>query len=161
MQDEDVKQLLVQLVVIVLFGAICSAIAHSKGRSALGWFFVGLLTNCTCIGLILVLVLPDLKVEEERRRRLSKENRRLKEALRKDRQVSDQRHVQSQRRLAAHDRALQTVGSSATVGATLIANMKVPRVDVVFAHPMPVVRNHDLILVGVDRDFYLLSVGVP
>lgn len=94
----------VQLVVSLLFGAIVAMIATKRGRSGIAWFLLGALFNC--FALILVLVLPDLKVQEERARRLELENRRLRERLRKDRQVADQRHAEAARRLAVHDRAL-------------------------------------------------------
>jgi hypothetical protein len=96
--------LLVQLLVMAAMGTACALIANSRGRSAVGWFCVGFITPC--IGLILVLVLPDLKVEQERQRRLADENRRLRERLRKDRIVSDQRHAEISRRVGAHDVAL-------------------------------------------------------
>lgn len=92
------------ILVYVVFGVIVSLIARSRGRSPVGWFFIG--AFAPCIGLILVLVLPDLKVQEERERRLASENRRLKEQLRKDRMVADQRHGDVQRRLGAHDAAM-------------------------------------------------------
>jgi hypothetical protein len=100
----DDTLVVVNLIVGVVFGAICSLIANGRGRSAVGWFFIGLFTNC--IGLVLVLVLPDVKQEEERRRRLQLENRRLKEQLNMERQVSDRRHHQIERRLGVHDAAL-------------------------------------------------------
>jgi hypothetical protein len=96
--------ILVQLLVAAAMGVACSLIANSRGRSAVGWFFVGFFAGC--IGLILVLVLPDLKVEQERQRRLADENRRLRERLRKDRIVADQRHAEISRRVGAHDVAL-------------------------------------------------------
>ena len=96
--------LFIQLAVMVVLGSICAVIANQRGRSAVGWFFVGFFAGC--IGLILVLVLPDLKAQEERERRLAQENRRLKEQLRKDRVVADQRHADVQKRLGVHDRAL-------------------------------------------------------
>ncbi|HEX6811674.1 MAG TPA: DUF4339 domain-containing protein [Planctomycetota bacterium] len=101
---EDEAVLLVQLLVSVVFGAMCASIAASRGRSAVGWFFVGLLTSC--IGLVLVVVLPDLKKQEEQMRMQQMENRRLRELLAKERQVADQRHGHVERRLTAHDRAL-------------------------------------------------------
>lgn len=97
-------EVLVAVLIYAVFGVIVSLIAKSRGRSPLGWFFIGALAPC--IGLILVLVLPDLKVQQERERRLADENRRLKEQLRKDRMVADQRHVEVQRRLGAHDVAI-------------------------------------------------------
>lgn len=93
-----------ELLVLVVFGAIVAAIAHSRGRSPIGWFFIGFVAPC--IGLILVLVLPDLNLEEERRAQLATENQRLKEQIRKERQVADQRHAETIGRLGAHDAVL-------------------------------------------------------
>lgn len=99
-----VEGLLVQLIVLAVFGSIVAAIAHSRGRSPIGWFFIGAIAPC--IGLILVLVLPDLNVEEDRRSRLRRDNQRLREQIRKERQVADQRHADTIGRLGAHDAAL-------------------------------------------------------
>ncbi|MEZ6038706.1 MAG: DUF4339 domain-containing protein [Planctomycetota bacterium] len=88
----------------LIWGVICAAIASNRGRSAAGWFFIGLFLQC--IGLILVLVLPDLKVQEEREKRVRLENRRLREQLNNERQVADQRHQHVERRLGVHDEAL-------------------------------------------------------
>jgi len=96
---------LIQFLVMAALGVVCALIANSRGRSAVAWFFIGALGPCF-IGLILVLVLPDLKVEQERQRRLADENRRLRERLRKDRIVADQRHLEISRRVGAHDVAL-------------------------------------------------------
>jgi hypothetical protein len=93
-----------QLLIMAVFGGICAALASTRGRSPLAWFFIGGLIGC--FGLILVLVLPDLKAEEEKERRLATENRRLKERLRKERALADRRHSEAQRRLGAHDQAL-------------------------------------------------------
>ncbi|MDF1700626.1 MAG: hypothetical protein P1V36_05660, partial [Planctomycetota bacterium] len=54
----------VQLLIMVVFAFIVGAIANGKGRNAFGWGCVGFIAPC--IGLILVLVLPDLKVEARR-----------------------------------------------------------------------------------------------
>ena len=97
-------EIVVNLSLGFLFGVVCALIAHSRGRSPLGWFFIGLFLSC--IGLILVLVLPDLTVEQGQQHRLEVENRRLRELVRKDRQVADARHVEVSRRLETHDRAL-------------------------------------------------------
>ena len=88
----------------LLFGIICAFIANDRGRSAVGWFFIGFLLDC--FGLILLLVLPNPRREEEKRRQLARENQRLKERLHKDRNVADRRHDTTQRRLRAHDQAL-------------------------------------------------------
>jgi len=89
---------------MILFGIICAFVAHDRGRSPVGWFFIGMLLGC--FGLILLLVLPNPRREEEQRRRLAKENQRLKERLHKDRNVADRRHDSTRRRLRAHDQAL-------------------------------------------------------
>lgn len=97
-------EVVVQLVVLVAFGAITAAIAHSKGRSPIGFFFLGFFAGC--IGLIVILCLDNLKEREERERKLRKQNRRLREELQKDRAIADQRHAAQQARLTVHDRAL-------------------------------------------------------
>ena len=102
--EEVVLGLIFYLAMPCIFGAICASIANGRGRSGLGWFFVGFFAGC--IGLILVLVLPDLKVQEAERRRQEQENRRLREALSKERQVADQRHGHIERRLTVHDQAI-------------------------------------------------------
>lgn len=87
-----------------IFGIISAVVANNRGRSAAGWFFIGLALDC--IGLVLVLALPDLKKQEEKERRQRLENRRLREQLAKERQVSDSRNTNVERRLGAHDEAL-------------------------------------------------------
>jgi hypothetical protein len=111
----------------VLFGVLCALIAHSRGRSPFGWFFIGLFL--TCIGLILVLVLPDLAEEQGKQHRLEIENRRLRELVRKDRQVADSRHAEITRRLETHDRAL---GLDTVVRAPLLdgAHAELPGIGV-------------------------------
>lgn len=85
-------------------GAVCAMIADSKGRSALGFFFVGFFLGC--IGLIIILCLDNVKEREERHEVLRRQNQRLREQLKKDRAVADRRHQESVQRLTAHDRAL-------------------------------------------------------
>lgn len=102
--DELVIQLIVQLTIGLVFGIVCAVLAPKRGRSAVGWFFFGFFFNC--IGIIVLMLIPDLKVEAERNRRRLEEARRLREQLKKERQVSDQRHDAVQGRLTAHDRAL-------------------------------------------------------
>lgn len=93
-----------QLIIMAVFGALCALLANNKGRSAVGWFILGFLFPL--LGLILVLVLPDLKKQQVREARLRDENRRLRERMLKDRQVADQRYDQINRRVGAHDRVL-------------------------------------------------------
>lgn len=97
-------QLLVNLLIAVIFGGISAAIAHGRGRSAAGWFFLGLFLSCLAI--VLVMVLPDLKAEAARIQRQEQKTRRLREQIAKERQVADQRHDHIERRLGVHDTAL-------------------------------------------------------
>ena len=103
-QAEVFAGLLVQLIIWIAFGVACAMIASSRGRSGVAWFFIGLVSGC--IGLIIVLVLPNLKEEQARHGRLQRENRRLRERQRKDRQVADRRHSHTQQRLGLHDQTL-------------------------------------------------------
>lgn len=96
--------LLVFVVVRFIFAGICAFIASGRGRSGAGWFFIGLLFDC--FALIVLLVMPDLKKQEEERQRQERENRRLRELIAKDRQVVDTRTSAIDRRLGAHDQAL-------------------------------------------------------
>ncbi|MAD34954.1 MAG: hypothetical protein CMJ88_14535 [Planctomycetes bacterium] len=101
---EDVVLVLITIVSKAIFGVICAIIAQSRGRNATGWFFIGFALDC--IGMILVLSLPDLKIEEERDRRRTLEQRKLREQIAKERQVADSRHSNIERRLNVHDEAL-------------------------------------------------------
>jgi len=92
------------LVIYAVFGIVCAVVAPSRGRSATAWFFIGGATQC--LGIVLIFVLPNLKEEQERQRRRDEETRRLREQLKKERQVADQRHDNVHGRLGAHDRAL-------------------------------------------------------
>ena len=65
---------------MLIFGVACSLIANSKGRSAVGWFFIGFFIQW--IGLIIILVLSN---EADRTRAISSQRadtRRLREQLR-------------------------------------------------------------------------------
>ena len=103
--------MLLNIVIMAVFGGICAAIAHERGRSPIGWFVVGAIFSC--LGLILLLVLPNLKQQEAQHSRMRSENRRLRERLRKERMVSDERHAATNQRLAVHDEALgvDTIGA--------------------------------------------------
>jgi len=109
-----VESLLLNIVIMAVFGAICAAIAHDRGRSPIGWFFVGAFFSC--LGLILLLVLPNVKQQEAQQSRMRSENKRLRERLRKERMVSDERHAATNQRLAVHDEALgvDTLGPGET-----------------------------------------------
>lgn len=87
-----------------ILGIVCAFLANSRGRSGIGWFFLGLFFQC--FALIVLLLLPDLKAQEQKETAHRSELRRLKEQLKKERQVADERHVAHRARLDAHDRAL-------------------------------------------------------
>ncbi len=93
-----------QIIIWVCLGATCALIAKQRGRTPIGWFFIGMATPC--VGLILVLALPDLKKQQAEFNRLRAQNRMLKERLEKDRMIADHRHVEAEGRLRAHDRVL-------------------------------------------------------
>jgi len=92
------------LLILAVFGAICALVANGKGRSPIGWFFIGFLAPI--LGLILVFVLPDLKEAERRFNRLGKQNRLLRERLRQSKAATRRRLSTVDRRLGAHDRSL-------------------------------------------------------
>lgn len=85
----------------LLFAILCAVFASSKGRSALGWFFVGLFLNF--VGLIILAVLPDLKEEEKRHGATNKRQSHLKEQVRQERQRREAFEGHALSRLDAHD----------------------------------------------------------
>ncbi|HUT60840.1 MAG TPA: DUF4339 domain-containing protein [Phycisphaerae bacterium] len=94
----------VQIIIWVICGLICSAIAASKGRNVVGWFFVGLLT--ALIGIIIIACLSNLKEEKARLEWAESERRRLREQLRQERIKGESFRQYSAARLDAHDQAL-------------------------------------------------------
>jgi hypothetical protein len=106
--DPDLGSLLLGLglmaVIYGTFGAACAWMAKGRGRSPVAWFFIGFLTQC--LGVILLLLLPNPRLDEEKQRQRTEETRRLREQLKKDRRVADERHESHRQRLGAHDRAL-------------------------------------------------------
>lgn len=95
---------LVQIVFALAFAIACALIANNRGRSSVAWFFIGFFFSC--LALIILLCITDLKQEEERDRRHQQETRRLREQIAKERQVADSRHAEVGRRLVAHDQVL-------------------------------------------------------
>jgi hypothetical protein len=93
-----------QIVIGAICGGICAAIAHSKGRNPVPWFFIGLLTNI--IGVVLVLVVGNLNQERYLRVRQDDENRRLREQLRQERIKHDSLRQYTMKRLDVHDQVL-------------------------------------------------------
>jgi len=89
---------------MLVFGGICAAIANSKGRSPIAWFFVGIFAGC--IGLIIILCLSN---ENERMAQLEAQNvqnRRLQEQLRQEQMKSESLRQHTLSRLDRHDDVL-------------------------------------------------------
>ena len=91
-------------IIALIFGIICAAIANSKGRSVIGWFFIGFFFHI--LGLIIVLVVGNLKDARQKEMEMQTEQRRLREQLRQERIKNDQFRKHTQVRLDTHDNAL-------------------------------------------------------
>lgn len=114
---EDGGFLIVQLIMGLILGGITSAVAHNKGRSAVGWFFGGFFLGL--IGLIIVAVLPNLTEQHEKEEQIDLENRRLREQLQQERMKNEAFRMHAQTRLDVHDNHLgvDTRGATALPGA--------------------------------------------
>lgn len=93
------------LVLMLVFGGIVAAIASSKGRNPVGWFFLG--AFFFCLAIILVLVLPNLKEQQAKEARLEEENRRIREQVRQEQMRLEVFREQTNSRLQQHDQALR------------------------------------------------------
>ncbi|MFT5031736.1 MAG: hypothetical protein ACI9VS_004206 [Candidatus Binatia bacterium] len=93
-----------QVILQIGFGALCAALAHSRGRTPVGWFFIGFFLSC--IGLIIILVLPNVKEEEAKHAALDDANRSLRERLRQEQMKNEAFRQHAAQRLDAHDRQL-------------------------------------------------------
>lgn len=93
-----------QIVFMLVFGGICSAIANSKGRSALGWFFAGFFLGC--IGLVIVLCLSNEREKRAQWESQNVENRRLQQQLRQEQMKSESLRQHTLARLDKHDDVL-------------------------------------------------------
>ena len=96
--------ILVELLLLAVFGIICAALAADKGRNPVGWFFIGFFL--TCIGIVLVLVVSNLKEQERQIRGASDERRRLREQVRQERIKNESFRDTVDQRLDTHDDAL-------------------------------------------------------
>jgi hypothetical protein len=96
--------IIVVLLVRVVLGAVASAIASSKGRSTVGWFFGGFFLDV--IGIVIVAVLPNLKEQERRQAHAMSERRRLREQLRQEKMKTESFRQHAAGRLDAHDHML-------------------------------------------------------
>ena len=93
--------LIIQLVLMVVFGCIASAIANSKGRSTVGWFFGGFFLGL--IGIIIVAVLPNLKEQKFKEEAVERENRRLREQLMQEQIKTEAFRRHAAARMDVHD----------------------------------------------------------
>lgn len=98
------EEVIIRLVFMLVFGGITSAIAASKGRNAVGWFFGGFLLGC--IGLVIILCLSNLKEEQARWDSQQVEQRRLREQLRQEQLKNEALRQHSLARLDMHDQKL-------------------------------------------------------
>ena len=92
------------LIIGVIAGTICALVASSKGRNAVGWFFLGFFFPL--IGIIVICCVSNLKEERARYQRSLNERRRLREELRIEKIKAQQFRGQAEQRLDIHDRAL-------------------------------------------------------
>ena len=92
------------LIFMVILGAITAAIAHAKGRNAVGWFFVGFFFGL--LGLIVAFVVSDVGAERAARDSIRSDNRRLREQLRQEKLKNQRFREHALRRIDAHDRHL-------------------------------------------------------
>ncbi len=89
------------IILKVICGAIAAAIASSKGRSTIGWFFGGFFLDI--IGIIIVAVIANLKEQQAHRQHVSRENRRLREQLHQERMKQEAFRQHATARLDVHD----------------------------------------------------------
>lgn len=89
------------LVFGIVWGIVAAAIASSKGRSPVGWFFGGFFIGL--IGVIIVACLSNKKEEQAYRDHVAQENRRLKEKLDQERLKTEALRQHVTGRLDLHD----------------------------------------------------------
>lgn len=100
----DGEEIIIRLLIGLVFGGITSAIAASKGRNAVGWFFLGFFF--ACISLIIILCLSNLKEEAAKWSANEIEQRRLREQLRQEQLKNEALRQHTAARLDLHDERL-------------------------------------------------------
>jgi ribosomal protein S27E len=95
----------VVLVIAAIFGIICAAISHSKGRSVIGWFFLGFFFGI--FALIAILLVSNLKEAKAKEAHMEMEQRRLSEQLRQERIKTEHLRRYTHARLDVHDKELK------------------------------------------------------
>lgn len=117
----------VLLIIGLIVGGICAAVASSKGRSGVGWFFGGFFFGL--IAIVIVAVLPNLREEERRRQHDMAERRRLREQLRQEKMKTESFRHHATNRLDTHDGALGLdTRRTSGLGAGKAQPILVPRV---------------------------------
>ncbi|MCG8700764.1 MAG: hypothetical protein MI922_22110, partial [Bacteroidales bacterium] len=96
---------MIGLVIAVICAILCAVVASNKGRSAVGWFFLGFFFGI--FGLIASLIASDIGAREEKEKALEGEQRRLREQLHQERIKNEQLRLHTQHRLDRHDDLLQ------------------------------------------------------
>ena len=106
----------VYFVIGLIAGAVSAAIASSKGRNPVGWFFFGFLFGL--IAVIVAAVVGNLKEQERHRAHSMAERRRLREQLRQEKMKGEAFRRHAAGRLDSHDEALglDTRGGPALAG---------------------------------------------
>lgn len=92
------------LIIYLVLGGVTAAIASSKGRDPIAWFFIGMLFFCFAI--IILLCLPNLKEIKAKEERLEEENRRIREQVRQEQMRLEAFRQQANARFDRHDQAL-------------------------------------------------------
>jgi hypothetical protein len=100
----DGEELVIRLIVMAVFGGITAAVASSKGRNTVGWFFIGFFFGC--IGLIIILCLSNVREEQAKWDAQAVEQRRLREQLRQEQMKNETFRRHAAARLDAHDQRL-------------------------------------------------------
>ncbi len=124
-----------QFLIMIAFGAVCSMIANGRGRSGLIWFFVGFIF--TCFALIILLVLPNLELEEQKDVRHHQRHRRLQEELRQERMKNQAFRGHAKARMDIHDAALgvDTREQASPTPVELPAPPPTPEIPIVEGNP--------------------------
>jgi len=100
----DNPMLAIQLVLGLVFGIISAAVASSKGRSVVGWFFLSFLFGL--IPMIVVCCLSNLTEEKSFKEHALREQHRLREQLAQERLKAEAFRSHTYDRLDTHDRVL-------------------------------------------------------
>ncbi len=93
------------IILWIIAGIICALIANHKGRNVIGWFFIGFFLSI--IGIVIALVVSNLKEEKAKEEHMEIEQRRLREQLHQERIKTEKLRQYTQMRLDIHDRELQ------------------------------------------------------